>query len=183
MSKTQTRRDIAAERDELQAKVDELTSAAERVAQEHAGEIEALNVEMQGKLDEAQAQIEAKDAEIAALTEKVDDQAALIIDGTEELELVQAELSEKKGELATAKEALKNPAVADAVKTEASDENIPAPGSDEEADAAEAKAKLKDADAPKNVLEKFESMEVGEERSQFYADNKVEILKLTDERE
>jgi len=79
MSKTQTRRDIAAERDELQAKVDELTSAAERVAQEHAGEIEALNVEMQGKLDEAQVQIEAKDAEIAALTEKIDDQAALIV--------------------------------------------------------------------------------------------------------
>ena len=173
MSKVETRKDIAAKRDELQAKVDELTAAAERGAQEHAGEIEALNVEMQSKLDEAQAQIEAKDAEIAAVTEKVGDQAEIIVSSTEDLEAARADLDVKSGELATALEALKNPAVKDA---QLDDDGEPAPNAqDTEADEAEAEAAQDKPDEPKNVYEQYKAIEDTDERRAFLADNKRAI--------
>lgn len=145
MSKVKTRKDIAAERDELAAKVESLQAELD---ESQAGRDEAAKA-----LEETHAvAIQAKDEALAALTAevegmqaKLEESEAKVVEVSDErdslkgdLEEAKAQIATKDEELALAQEALKNPAVADAVKVDAS--VVPQAQLDAEADEAEAQA-------------------------------------------
>ena len=183
MSKKEIRNDVIAERDELAVMVEA-----------HADDMITARAEMQSKIDEIQtaldvsvalvaehaATIQAKDEAFAELSEKNGELEELIVDGSDDLEAVQAELE-------TARAALANPAIADAVLKNVTEDGVPAADVDAEADALEllAKAKLKEdeEDSPKNILEEYEAMASGPERIAFLQKNERAIYACMNHKE
>jgi ATP-dependent protease ClpP protease subunit len=182
MSTTKTRKDVIAERDalqeqatadgvakaEMQAKIDELTAAAE-------ASVEARDT----LIAEHAAAIEAKDAEIAAVNAKVDAIA-------QERDETQAALDDEKAEhvktgdaLAKIKDAAaNNPALVHAAMGEI-DGKTAVSVHDAEADEAEAKAKAeaeKVKAEPKTYSEAYFAMPQGAARLEYFRAHKKEIM-------
>jgi len=157
MSKTETRKEIAAERDTL---ADQVTALAATVGQVKA-DFESANQKAVEAIA-ARADIEAKYTEaITALDAEKSARAAS-----------EKELSDRITAIA---EGLKNPAVADAAMLAAGVQNVSI--SDAEADAAEVAAReASQDDEPTTILAQFESMPHGDAKAEFYTKNKKQIL-------
>ena len=159
MTKTETRKEIAAERDELSAKVQEL--------QDQVQSVSALIADAQNQAKEANEKREAVSAELV----KANEAFAAFKDESE------AKAKDLSDRISAISEGLKNPAFADAAMI-AAGEKVEMSVSDAEADEAEEKAleQAKD-DAPKSKFEQFEAMPPGPERTAFWNKNKAEIFR------
>ena len=176
MSKQKTRKDLEAE---LVAKADEIKQVEATVA-----EVEADAV---AKVDEAEVATVAAVAERDAIAARLDTAEASIVAMQEAVSAIKLERDEAEAraddkalEARKAITALSNPAVADAVLTDAKPQA--AVVSDAEADASEAAAVAVEGEAPKNELEAWEAMDAGDERSTFWAVNKKTILEQLSKR-
>ena len=157
MSKTETRKEIAAERDTLADKVTALAATVEQVkadfesANQKAVEAIAARAEIEAKYAEAITALDAEKSARAASEKELSDRITAIAEG------------------------LKNPAVSDAAMLAAGVQSMSV--SDAEADAAEVAAKAASQDdEPKTILAQFESMPHGDAKTEFYNKNKKQIL-------
>jgi ATP-dependent Clp endopeptidase proteolytic subunit ClpP len=178
-----TRKVIEAENKDLTGQVEAIRQERDESIEAARAELNTVKGEMQAQIDELTASDVTKAESITALESKVEEVEALVVDATEEAEATKAELATVQGALEKAEAALANPALADASLKDADGKNIPAAQIDAEADAAEKAAQeAAEDDKPKNILEQFEAMEQGADRTAFWADNKREILKLYETR-
>ncbi|MCP4528943.1 MAG: hypothetical protein GY833_23990 [Aestuariibacter sp.] len=188
MSKQKTRKEVEADllaKDEelvqARADLDELKSASDAsVIEAEAKHVEIVDA-VKAELVTAQAELKTANDAIVAFEAKIveADEAKAAVDA--ELVTAQAEIVTVKADLDSAKETLKNPAVADALISNA---KIKAQAqADAEADDAEAKAEAEADDGePKDIVDKYERMPQGAERQKFWSDNKKEILACMDKR-
>lgn len=182
MSKQLTRKEVEAERDELevakdmlQAQITEITGSLDAMNEAHAAELnqiaEARNAETEARNAEV-VDLQARNAELQATTIEMGAAVAALSDRCETLQTG----------LDTISEAVKsNPAFAIAAVEAAAGEDVRGQ-LDAEADASEAAARENQPAEPKDELEAYEAMDAGEPRQKFWADNKRKIMKLIDER-
>jgi chromosome segregation ATPase len=166
MSRTQTRKEIVSELEELKA-------AAEATAELHKAEVAAIEAER----DEARAQINGLTKQVDEANAKVVELGVVIEAGKAERDEISAKLDEVSAELETAKQTLVNPAVDDA-QLRASDD-LPVSQADAEADEAEAAAQVEieeQAKADEPTFEKFQAISDPYEKGAYYNANREAIL-------
>jgi chromosome segregation ATPase len=185
MTKKQTRAEIIEQLNEANAELEQLKqellnaqAETEKVRTEDQETFETLKsekAEIANQLTKSQAKIAELEDQVKTVQTKADSL-------TKEVETLQSDKVDIEGKLKQATAALKSPAYTDAALQNICPEMAPQ-AIDTEAEEAEAIAK-KEAKKhePKNVLEKYESMEAGEERRKFWKTNKTKILKLVEER-
>ena len=164
MSTQQTRKEITEDRDRLSAENAELQAKVAEIEAAQTAAIEAKDVQIANLTE----MVEAKDAELTIVATTLDEVNA-------NLETIKADIESKDNEIALLKATL-NPAAKDIEKVEASLKEV-VQIEDAEADEAEKIALgAVENPAPKNELETWESMEPGQARTEYWNKHKGAMM-------